>query len=70
MQVMLLSSLTWKWLFKCQFSAVAKASINLNAHCKARFSHSDEECVHLMEQSCPIYLVKVKNSNQNFITDS
>lgn len=70
MQFMLLSSLTYKWLFKCQISTVARAPINLNAHCRAIFSHSDEKGVHLMGQICPICLLKVKNQNQNFITDS
>jgi hypothetical protein len=47
-------------LFKCHVSVAAGALFNLNAHCKAMFSLSDEKNVHLMGQCCPIYKLKVK----------
>jgi hypothetical protein len=48
------------WLFKLHVSAAVGALFNLNTHCGTVLSLSDEKDVHLMEQFCPISLLKVK----------
>lgn len=48
---------------KCQVSAAARAPLNLNAHCRTVFFLPYENYVHLIEQCCLIYPLKL-----NFVT--
>jgi len=48
---------------KCQVSAAARAPLNLNAHCRTLFFLAYENDVHLIEQCCLIYPLKL-----NFVT--
>ena len=40
-------------------STAPQSTINSNAHCRT-FSISDQKCVHLMGQHCPVHQLKVK----------
>jgi hypothetical protein len=48
-------------LLNARFLLLAEALFNFNAHCRTMFSLSDEECVHVIGQHCPVHPLKVKD---------
>jgi hypothetical protein len=55
------------WPFKCQFSATARETFNLNVYCEIMYFLLGDKGVHLMGKYYPICSSKINPSTVRFV---
>lgn len=55
------------WPFKCQFSATARGTFNLNVYCEIMFFLLGDKGVPLMGKYYPICSLKINSSTVRFV---